>query len=226
MSSKIILIGLFVAAMILMSWKYDKKKKVVFFGDSITQQGVRPGGYITRIDSLIKTEGLGDKYELLGAGVGGDKVYDLYLRMEEDVLAKSPDITIIYIGVNDVWHKKSSLTGTDYNKFGRFYEAIVKKLQAANSKVILCTPAAIGEKMDNSNEQDGDLNQYSHWIRDFAAKNNLQLIDLRKLFIDYNLANNKENKESGILTVDRVHLNPVGNELVAEEMWKAIKNQK
>jgi lysophospholipase L1-like esterase len=35
---------------------------------------------------------------------------------------------------------------------------------------------------------------------------------------------NAENKESGILTTDRVHLNDAGNQLVAEEMLKALLN--
>lgn len=223
MTNKLILLGVFVACMILMSFKYDRKKKVLFFGDSITQAGVAPGGYIRLIDTLIQKEGLTDKYETIGAGVSGNKVYDLYLRLEQDVLQKSPDIVLIYIGVNDVWHKATSGTGTDLDKFGKFYEALVAKIQAGGAKVILCTPAAIGERHDNSNQQDGDLNQYSNWIRSFAAKKQLQLVDLRSLFHDYSLKNNLENKEKGILTSDRVHLNPAGQQFVAEAMWKEIK---
>lgn len=226
MTSKLILLAVFVTSMILMSFNFDKKKKVVFFGDSITQAGANPGGYIRLMDSLITGEMGADKYELIGAGIGGDKIYDLYLRMESDVLKHNADIVVIYVGVNDVWHKASSGTGTDYNKFGRFYEAVVNKLQAAGSKVVLCTPAVIGEKTDNSNQQDGDLNQYSNWIRSFAARKNIPLVDLRAGFINYNLKNNPQNKESGILTTDRVHLTHTGNLFVAEQMWNVIKTVK
>ena len=226
MTNKLILLGVFVLSMILMSFNYMKKKKVVFFGDSITAAGIRPGGYIKVMDSLIKQEGQENNYELAGAGVSGDKIYDLYLRIEEDVLKQSPDIVVIYVGVNDVWHKASSGTGTDYPKFGKFYEAVVKKLQNAGIKVIVCTPAVIGEKTDNSNQQDGDLNFYSNWLRSFTAKNEIPLVDLRNGFIQYNLKNNPQNKESGILTTDRVHLTPAGNLFVAESMWKVIKTLK
>jgi lysophospholipase L1-like esterase len=224
--SKLILLAVFVACMILMSFTHNKKKKVVFFGDSITQAGIRPGGYIKLMDSLLKQEGQEENYELLGAGIGGDKIYDLYLRMETDVLNQNPDIVVVYVGVNDVWHKASSGTGTDYNKFGRFYEAVVKRLEASGAKVIVCTPAVIGERTDNSNQQDGDLNMYSNWIRGFTAKNNIPLVDLRAGFIQYNLQNNLQNKESGILTTDKVHLTPAGNLFVAQEMWKVIKTVK
>ena len=115
----------------------QKKKRVVFFGDSITQQGVEPGGYITRIDSICKLENKAAEFEFIGSGIGGNKVYDLYLRLDDDVLAKNPDIVVIYIGVNDVWHKASFGTGTDPDKFERFYNAILKKLKERNVKVIL-----------------------------------------------------------------------------------------
>jgi lysophospholipase L1-like esterase len=212
-----------IATVILSSFlNPQKKQRILFFGDSITQAGVQPTGYITMLGQLLKQKGVDNNYELIGAGISGNKVYDLYLRMDDDVLTKSPDIVIIWIGVNDVWHKRSYGTGTDADKFETFYTAVIKKLQQKNIKVVLCTPAAIGEKTDFSNELDGDLNRYSSIIRSLAQKNNCGLIDLRQTFLQYNLANNKENKESGILTSDRVHLNVKGNQLVAEEMMKAV----
>ena len=204
------------------SFIQDKPKKVIFFGDSITQAGVQPKGYITQIAQSLEKQGLKDKYELIGAGIGGNKIYDLYLRMEEDVLNKKPDLVLIYIGVNDVWHKSMYGTGTDPDKFVKFYQAIINKIQANGAKVILCTPAAIGERTDSSNQQDGDMNSYSNMIRDLAKKNNLQLVDLRKEVLDYNLKNNAENKEKGILTTDRVHLNDLGNQFVADKMLPFI----
>ncbi|MEO6356985.1 MAG: GDSL-type esterase/lipase family protein [Ferruginibacter sp.] len=201
-----------------------KKIKVVFFGDSITQAGVQPAGYITKLDSVIKQSHLPDSIELAGAGIGGNKVYDLYLRMEDDVLKKNPDVVVIYVGINDVWHKASSGTGTDPDKFERFYRAIIKKLQDKNIKVLLCTPSVIGERNDNSNQQDGDLNQYSTIIRTMSKDLSLPVCDLHKAFADYLKVNNPANQEKGILTLDRVHLNEKGNLFVAMEMWKALQN--
>ncbi len=214
-------LGLFLIG--LASFTMIQKKKIIFFGDSITQAGVNPGGYIVRIGELATKENLAAQYDFIGAGIGGNKVYDLYLRLEDDVLSKKPDIVVIYVGVNDVWHKRSHGTGTDVDKFEKFYDALIKKMQAENIKLILCTPAAIGERTDFSNELDGDLNNYSTIIRNIATKNGLPLVDLRKAFLDYNKQYNVDNKESGILTTDRVHLNEKGNQLVADEMWKTIK---
>ena len=208
----------------LSSFKKDGPKRIIFFGDSITQAGVGKTGYITKMTEMIAAQGLSNQYELIGAGIGGNKVYDLYLRHEEDVVAKNPNLVIIYIGINDVWHKTSSRTGTDADKFERFYNALIKRLQKSNIQVVICTPTVIGEKFDATNENDGDLNAYSNIIRKIATDNQCKLIDLRKAFMTYEEKKNIENKASGILTTDRVHLTEAGNQFLAETMWETIKS--
>jgi lysophospholipase L1-like esterase len=220
---KWISLSLLIASIMLMSFALNKKKKVVFFGDSITQMGADKGGYIRLMEELIQSENLSNEFELVGAGIGGNKVTDLFLRLEKDVLSQQPDIVVIYVGINDIWHKRLSGTGTDYAKFASFYDVIVKKLQAAKIKVIVCTPSVIGERKDHSNEQDGELNLYSNWIRTYAKSNQLPCVDLRNEFQQYLIANNPSNEEKGLLTTDRVHLNAKGNLLVAQAVWKELK---
>lgn len=204
---------------ILFSAMTVKQKKIIFFGDSITQAGIQPGGYV----DLIKKELDPSKYEVIGAGIGGNKVYDLYLRMEEDVLIKKPDLVVIYIGVNDVWHKLSSKTGTDYDKFIKFYQALIDKIERNGARIVVCTPAVIGEKKNGANEMDKELDKYSGAIRELAAKNKLPLVDLRELFTKYGLANNPDDLAKGILTSDGVHLNEKGNRAVADALLPLVK---
>lgn len=217
-TKSITLIATLAIFMLSMAMK-PKPKKVIFFGDSITQAGVKGNGYINQLKKAIDTT----KFELIGAGIGGNKVYDLYLRMEDDVLNKKPDLVFIYVGINDVWHKLGAKTGTDYDKYLKFYQALINKIQATGSKVVLCTPTVIGEKKNNANEVDADLNKYAEGVRGLATKNNLPLCDLRKAFVDYENANNTEDIEKGILTTDRVHLNDAGNKLVADTILPFVK---
>jgi lysophospholipase L1-like esterase len=210
-----------VSMIMLLAFAPQNKTKIIFFGDSITELGVKPEkyrGYILQLQDMLKAEKKDSQYELVGSGISGNKVYDLFLRMEEDVLAKNPDVVVIYVGVNDVWHKTLLGTGTDPDKFEKFYQAVINKLKAKNIKVAVCTPAVVGEKTDMSNPLDGDLNRYSNIIRDIAKKNSLPVIDLRKSFQQYLNKNNPDNKEKEILTYDRVHMNDKGNKLIAEEM--------
>jgi lysophospholipase L1-like esterase len=224
MKTKLFFALLFVST--LFSFKADNPIKILFFGDSITQAGIGKTGYITKMAEMISSKGLSGKYELIGAGIGGNKIYDLYLRHEEDVIAKKPNIVVIYIGINDVWHKTSSRTGTDYDKFEKFYHALIQRIQRSGSQVVICTPTLIGEKYDATNENDGDLNYFSTVIRKIALDEHCKLIDLRKAFLDYETKFNTENKASGILTSDRVHLNEAGNVFLAEVMWDALKDLK
>ena len=200
----------------------SKTQKVVFFGDSITEQGAKPGGYIVRMKDALTQKGIASQYDLIGAGIGGNKVYDLYLRMDDDVMSQNPDVVVIWVGVNDVWHKTMYGTGTDADKFEKFYSAIINKLLDKHIRVILCTPAVIGERNDFTNQQDGDLNAYSQIVRNLAQKYKCGLVDLREIFHNYELKNNPGNKDRGILTQDRVHLNDAGNQLVADRMLEVL----
>src|SRR5690606_4741815 len=213
-----------VFAALTSSFMPNKKLKVIFFGDSITEAGVKPGGYIKLLDSLAKKSPISNTFEFLGKGISGNKVYDLLFRIKEDVIIHKPDVVVIYIGINDIWHKSMTGTGTDADRFEKFYQQIINQLKEQQITTILCTPSVIGEKTDQTNQQDGDLNAFSNIIRKLAEKNKLQLVDLRKDFLVYNLKNNPSNHESGILTTDRVHLNANGNKLVAQSIWNVLSN--
>ena len=208
---------------IVSAFRLMQKKKVIFFGDSITQAGVTPHGYITLLQQMLAKEGRDNAFDLIGAGIGGNKVYDLYFRLEDDVLSKKPDIVFIYVGINDVWHKKSNGTGTDPDKFERFYNKIIDKLQAAGANVIICTPTVIGEKKNFVNELDGDLNKYAAIIRNIAKNKNTGLIDLHKAILEYIDTHNPEDKDKGVLTTDGVHMNDTGNEFLAKQFYQYIK---
>lgn len=223
MRFKIVPFLLMIVCFSCLSFMQDGKKKIVFFGDSITELGVKKGGYIDLLNQKMANNGQASQFELIGAGIGGNKIYDLFLRLEKDVLNKEPNVVVIWVGVNDVWHKSMMGTGTDYDKFGLFYDAVVQKVQSKGASVVLVTPAVIGERYDQSNPQDGELNLYSNWIRKYAVEKQIALVDCRKLFLDYSAKNNPKNLDKGILTYDRVHLNDTGNQLVADAVWEAIK---
>jgi lysophospholipase L1-like esterase len=200
-----------------------KGDRIVFLGDSITQGGVSPKGYVTLIDKALQEKHKDQGIEVLGAGISGNKVPDLQRRVDKDVIAKKPTLVVIYIGINDVWHgEKDPAKGTSKEAFESGLKEVIGKCTAAGARVILCTPSVIGEKTNGSNNLDAKLDEYSDISRKVAKDLNVQLCDLRKEFLAYLKANNAGNKEKGILTGDRVHLNDAGNKLVADVMLKAL----
>jgi lysophospholipase L1-like esterase len=213
----LLLIGLFLAGFTFNA----KKKRVVFLGDSITQAAVSPGGYISLLREALQGSGRAEAFELMGAGISGNKVPDLLNRLDKDVLQQKPDLVLIYIGVNDVWHFTHPSTGgkgTPKDVYEKGLNELIARIRKTGAKVVLCTPAAIGEKHDGSNAQDAMLDEYSDISRQVAKSNKLPLCDLRKAFMAYSKANNSSNQEKDVLTNDGVHLNAAGNAFVALQM--------
>lgn len=200
------------------------RTKVLFFGDSITSGATKTNGFITLLNNRLEALGMEKDYDLVCAGVSGNHVYDLYFRIEEDVLDKHPDIVVIFIGINDIWHK-ASFCGTSITQYEKYYKAILDKLKQRQIEVILCTPTVIGERKGNINQYDGDLNAYAEVVRRLSVDYQCQLIDLRKAFLDYLETNNTENAHHNVLTYDGVHFNDVGNMLASDLFFSAIFTQ-
>jgi lysophospholipase L1-like esterase len=200
-----------------------KGERIVFLGDSITAGGVSPKGYVTLIKNTLveKHKDLG--IEIIGAGISGNKVPDLQRRLEKDVLAKKPTLVVIYIGINDVWHgEKDPARGTAKDAFEAGLKEIIGKIRDAGARVVLCTPSVIGEKKSGANTLDARLDEYADISRKVAKDTDSPLCDLRKAFVDHLAKNNPDDKERGILTGDRVHLNEAGNKLVAQTILTVI----
>jgi len=193
----------------------QKGDRVVFLGDSITQAGADKGGYVTLVREALEKKDLG--VEVIGAGISGNKVPDLEKRLEKDVLAKKPSVVVIYIGINDVWHSQNG-KGTPKDEFEKGLRSLIERIGKAGARPVLCTASVIGEKTDGTNPLDKMLDEYCNVSRAVAKDTKTQLIDLRQAFLDHLKANNKENKDKGILTGDTVHLNAAGNKFVADQM--------
>ena len=219
--------------------------KAVFLGDSITMAGVydtevgvqsgdtliypKYSGFITLLKNDIE-----DDIELIGKGVSGDKVSNLLERYKEDVLSLNPDIVFIYIGINDVWHKYDFGTGTDIIFYENGLRKIIADIKSNGARVVLCTPTVIGENkgeftlvnkfkdIETMEIMNGDLDAYSDVIRKLSSELDTDLVDLRKIFVNYILENNPNNEPAGITTYDGVHLNDLGNKLIADEMLKFL----
>ena len=209
----------------------NQPAKIVFLGDSITQQAEDfEDGFI----SLIRQNLSKDKFELIGKGISGNKVSDLLTRYKSDVLDLNPDLVFIYIGINDVWHKYDFGTGSDIDLYEKGLRAIISDIKSLGSKIVLCTPTVIGENtgdfelgnqfkdVETMEKMNGDLDSFSDVVRKLSNEYETELLDLRKIFMDYLAENNLNNDAAGVLTTDGVHLNGQGNKLIADQMIKFI----
>ena len=209
----------------------NQSTKIIFLGDSITEQGESfDDGFI----SLLRQNLSQEEFELVGKGIGGHKVSNLLTRYKADVIDLNPDIVFIYIGINDVWHKYDFGTGSDIDLYEKGLRTIISDIKSLGSKIVLCTPTVIGENtgdfvlgnqfkdVETMEKMNGDLDTFSEVVRKLSNEYETELLDLRKIFMDYLAENNINNDAAGILTTDGVHLNKQGNKLIADQMIKFI----
>jgi lysophospholipase L1-like esterase len=159
---------------------------------------------------------------VIGAGISGNRVPDLLARLDRDVLARKPDVVVIYIGINDVWHSQNG-RGTPKGEFEKGLRTLVEKIRAVGGKPVLCTPTVIGEKKAGTNPLDGMLDEYAEITRGVSAETKAPLIDLRAACIAHLAEHNKADAKEGVLTTDGVHLTPAGDQFIAAMMVDGLQ---
>jgi len=189
-------------------------EKIAFLGDSITQQGAgSPSGYVRLVISGLEANGV--KAEAIPAGVSGHKSNDMLARLDRDVLQKKPNWMTLSCGVNDVWHGER---GVPLDQYKTNITSIVDKAQAAGIKVMILTSTMIGEDQPNANNQ--KLVAYNDFLRALAVEKKCLLADLNA---DMQAALKAAPPHKGNwLTGDGVHMNPLGNQMMAAGVLKAF----
>jgi lysophospholipase L1-like esterase len=191
-------------------------EKIAFLGDSITQGGMGPTGYVSLVIHGLKSSGV--NATAIGAGISGHKSNDMLARLQRDVLDKKPDWMTLSCGVNDVWHGPRGVPLEDYQKN---IAQIVDRAQAAGIKVVLLTSTMIGEKPDEANNR--KLEDYNGFLRALAKERKCLLADLnadmRRELAQMEKAGGRRGT---LLTSDGVHMNPRGNMMMAAGVLKGF----
>ena len=190
-------------------------QKIAFMGDSITQGGTGPTGYLTL--TITGLESAGIKATAIPAGISGHKSNDMLARLDRDVLSKKPDWMTLSCGVNDVWH---GARGVPLDQYKKNITEIVEKCQAANVKVMLLTATMIGEDEPNTNNQ--KLLPYNEFLRTLAKEKNCLLADLNADMQAAITAAPADSPKGNLLTSDGVHMNPAGYRMMAATVLKSF----
>ena len=208
-------------------------KRIVMMGDSVTQMGASPHGYVTLIDQTLKELYPQNPIEVINIGIGGQKAPDMHARFKKDVLEKHPDMVMISVGVNDVWHDFRNPQWTARDASGhsgrgvkldvhlRELEAMVMEAKAAGIKVVMLSPTVIYE--DLNCDENKRMATYVEAQYKLAQKEQVSFVNLNKSFRSVINAFQKEaGKTQLLLTIDGVHLNDQGNTLMANDILKTL----
>ena len=194
-------------------------QKVAFLGDSITSCGfTNPAGYVNLVISGLNTCGL--KVTPIPAGGSGNNSKNLLARIGKDVIAKKPDWVTISCGINDVSYPQNACA---LEPFKSNMTAMVDQCQAVGIKVMLLTATVFGEDQTNPKDQKNNQNllAYNEFIRTLAKEKNCPLADLNVCMqealksLAIQVAASGSAKTPNRLTVDGLHMSPLGNEMMA-----------
>jgi acyl-CoA thioesterase-1 len=202
------------------------KHRIVTLGDSITEFGGRPGGYVWLLKRYLDALYPAQKSKIINAGISGNKSTDMQVRFQQDVLDKKPDLITVNVGVNDVWHTFYDFqaqkahpngdlpTGVSLPLYREKLTAMVKAAHSVEIPVVLLSPTLIYENLDGA--ENLRLIQYVASMREIASQNNCLFIDLNTPFRDVIATYQKHaGQTQNLLTRDGVHLNAVGNQIMA-----------
>ena len=190
--------------------------RIAFLGDSITQYGNGPAGYVSLVMKGLEVAGV--KAVKIPAGVSGHKSNNMLDRVDRDVLAKKVQWMTLSCGVNDVWHGARGVPLEDYK---RNIAAILDKCAAANVKVIVLTATMITEDEKGANNL--KLDGYNAWLREEAARRGLPVADLNA-DMKAELARIRETDKTkgNKLTRDGVHMAFPGDCMMAWGVLRAM----
>ncbi|MEI3607713.1 SGNH/GDSL hydrolase family protein [Pseudogracilibacillus sp. SE30717A] len=220
--------------------------KIALIGDSLTEG--RPGvSFINILKEKLSY------MTFVNLGNPGETVKSLYTRLLKTKLDSDYDLSFLWIGVNDVYSKLLSVqaqpVAKDHDEFKEYYEKVLELVLESSKKVVTVTPALVGENMNNtSNKEIKELNTLiqsithkhanvsfldvqsvftSHLSKDITSdyiSTKVMRVMMDVLFYKKTSRIDKLSKERGLhFTLDGIHLNSAGAQIVAEVYATEIK---
>ena len=201
--------------------------RIACLGDSITQFGDGPTGYVGLIRAYLTQVMAPQPMEVLNAGVSGNTSNDELGRLTRDVLDKKPDLVTVSVGVNDVWHgfdgthpQGGGPGGVALPTYRANVEKMVTAMQGQGIVVVILSPTVIGE--DLNDPRNVPVPSYVAVLQDIARTHKCLYVDLQTSFQTYLDLYRTTGHTDNLLTGDGVHMNDWGNRVMAARILSAL----
>ena len=200
--------------------------RVVFFGDSITDQRL----YTTFAETYVVTRFPHTNISLVHSGWGGDRVTGggggpMDVRIWRDVLPYNPTVVTVMLGMNDGRYR--AFDPAIFDEFTTGFKHIVDtfKRQLPNARITLMQPSPYDD-VTRTPTFEGGYNQvlvrYGDFLKQLAADQKLGLADINTPVVEaLKKANAVDATNAAKLIPDRVHPGAAGHLLLAEALLKA-----
>jgi lysophospholipase L1-like esterase len=200
--------------------------RVVFYGDSITDQRL----YTTFVETYVVTRFPRMKVSFVHSGVGGDRVTGggagaIDVRLPRDVVAYKPSVMTIMLGMNDASYR--AFDQKIFDAFATGYRHIIQSVKAAlpGIRITVIQPSPYDDVTRPPTFEGGYNNvliRYGEFVKALSYEEKLAVADLNwPVVTALEKANKLDAETAKKLIPDRVHPAPGGHLLMAEALLKA-----
>ncbi len=199
---------------------------ILFQGDSITDAGrdrADPdslGSGYARIAAARLERDCPGRFRARNLAVSGDRSVDLYARLQRDILDRRPDILSLLIGVNDVWHDLDFHSGVTAEDSARTLDALLRRVRTElpETRILLLEPFVL--------EGSGTRAYYGAFRRRVEALAEMNAALARQYGLRFVPLQDRMDRGAarGVQVLsDGVHPNLAGHELIADELYAAVR---
>lgn len=197
--------------------------RVVFYGDSITDNGP----YTKFAETFVRLRYPDLDVKFFNAGVGGDRVSGGWMgpideRLTRDLFARKPTVITVMLGMNDGGYQASKPEIENAYKNG--YQHIVDrfKKEAPQARVFLIKPSPFDDVTRAPGwpgGYNGVMNQFSTFIEGLAKSNGFATVDFNSPVVAMLEKAKAENAEQSTKIIgDRVHPGGAGHLIMAQSL--------
>jgi lysophospholipase L1-like esterase len=219
-------LGLCAAALAADNFYLKAGDRVVFYGDSITDQRL----YTAFTETYVVTRFPAMPVSFTHSGWGGDKVSGggggpVDIRLQRDVIAYRPTVMTVMLGMNDGAYRPFDQAIFDVYRAG--YEHIVETMRTAVPGLrMTLIEASPYDDVTRPPTFDGGYNavlmRYSDFVKQLATNNHLDVANLNTSVVaDLQKAKEIDAALAQKILPDRVHPGASGHLLMAEALLKA-----
>jgi lysophospholipase L1-like esterase len=197
---------------------FKKGDRIVFLGDSITEQYQ----YSTYIELYLTTRFPNWKLAFLNAGIGGDTATGGANRFKEHVLAEKPTAITINFGMNDggygQFHKNLN------EQYVKNTRAMLDAAKEAKIRVALLSPNSVDPRVNRGLllYQDTQKKFYGP-LKELAAKGGARFVDQYAITRAVLEKRDKDSADKVRPFGDSVHTSPSGGLLMAHTILTGLK---
>jgi lysophospholipase L1-like esterase len=223
-----------------------KRPTIVCFGTSITRGypyvpecETYPSVLQRRLNRKLKPEQT--EAAVVNSGVPGENTVEGLTRIEEDVIAHNPALTVIEFACNDVRYEPEKRVELD--EFRMNLHEMIDTIQHICTDLIICTPTPIVDEFHVYSQEvdyyepwggcNNALLEYDEIVREVQTDRDIALCDLQQAFMDEAVRAEFDGATDDasdltciahlISRYDGVHPTIEGQELIAAELYRLIR---